>query len=180
VQFIAIVGSLSDARSVSAQPRGFHFIRQFRRIAFMIRVGLLICGLLLTSVIGSADWRQLQAVDSGTAILVNSGFLSDAGKLVSSTADSVIIETRNGHVTVARDDIDEVFVFRSRHDRMRSGLLWGGVAAGVTAAVIFPIFARLTNPSLVAPTTLTATNGVSIGLTRYMSGKTKRIYHRKN
>jgi hypothetical protein len=146
----------------------------------MTGVCLLISALLLSSGIASADWQQLQTVDPGAPILVNSGFLSDAGKFVNATADSVIIETRNGHVTLAKDDVDEVFVFRSRNDRVRSGLLWGGVAAGVTAAVLFPMAARLSTASLTVPTSLTVSNGTSIGLARYMSGKTKRIYRRKN
>ena len=63
-------------------------------------------------------------MDPGAPILVKSGFVTDAGTFVRSASDSVSIHTRNGQVTIAKDDIDEVIVFRSRSDRTRKGLLW--------------------------------------------------------
>jgi hypothetical protein len=113
-------------------------------------------------------------------ILVKSGFVTDAGRFIRSTSDSVSIDTRNGQITLAKDDddIDEVIVFRSRSDRTRKGLLWGGVAAAVTAAAMFPMFANFSNPNFVIPSTFTAANGASVGLGSYRSAKTKRIYRR--
>jgi hypothetical protein len=138
----------------------------------------LICGSLLTLGIGRADWQQVESLVAGTPILVKSGFVTDAGKLLRSAPDSISIDTRAGQVTVAKNDIDEVIVFRSRADRVRKGLLWGGVAAGVTAAVMFPIFARLSSPNFVAPSTLTVANGVSLGIGGYRTSQIKRIYRR--
>ena len=128
--------------------------------------------------VGRADWQDVQAVEPGAPILLKSGFVTDAGKFVRSTSDSVSIDTRSGQVTVAKDDIDEVFVFRSRSERARKGLLWGGVAAAATAAALFPIAANLSRPNFVAPSILTASNGASVGLGSYWGGKTKRIYRR--
>jgi hypothetical protein len=156
----------------------FHSSSSSRRIKSMTRLSVLIGGFLLTLGVVRADWQQVQSVEPGTPILVKSGFVSDAGKFVRSTPDSVLIDTRAGQVTVAKDDIDEVLVFRSRPNRVRSGLLWGGVAAGVTAAAMFPMFAGLSSPNYVVPSTMTAANGASFGLGGYMRGKTKRIYRR--
>ncbi len=50
-------------------------------------------------------------MDPGAPILVKSGFVTDAGTFVRSASDSVSIHTRNGQVTIAKDDIDEVIVF---------------------------------------------------------------------
>ena len=151
---------------------------EFRRITSMSRFCFLIFGCLLTFGEGRADWQEVQSVSPGAPISVKLGFVTDAGKFVRSTSDSVSIDTRNGQVTIAKDDIDEVIVFRSRADRTRKGLLWGGVAAGVTAAVMFPIFAGLSTPNFVAPSVLTAANGASMGLGSYRGAKTKRIYRR--
>jgi hypothetical protein len=145
----------------------------------MIRLRFLILALLLVG-IGRADWQEVQSVKPGAPILVVSGFVTDAGKFVRSTTDSLSIETRAGEVTLAKDDIDEVVVFRSRTDRIRSGLLWGGVAAAATAAVLFPMTARLSNPHYGASSAVTASNGAAIGVGRYVSSKTKRIYRRTN
>jgi len=128
--------------------------------------------------VGRADWQDVQSVDPGAPILVKSGFVTDAGTFVRSASDSVSIHTRNGQVTIAKDDIDEVIVFRSRSDRTRKGLLWGGVAAATTAAVMFPIFANFSNPNFIVPSALTATNGSMFGIANYRSSKTKRIYQR--
>jgi hypothetical protein len=144
----------------------------------MVRFCLLFCGVILTAGIGFADWRQVQSLDAGTPILVRSGFVADAGKLVRSTPDSVLIDTRTGQVTVAKDDIDEVIVFRSRSARIRRGALAGGVAAGATAAVAFPLFSTFQHSNIAAPTIMTAVNGFSLGFGGYMGGKTKRIYRR--
>jgi hypothetical protein len=90
------------------------------------------------------------------------------------------IETRAGEVTLAKDDIDEVVVFRSRTDRIRSGLLWGGVAPAATAAALFPMTARLSTPQYGAASALTASHGTTFGVGRYVTSKTKRIYRRTN
>src|SRR5262245_45051081 len=150
----------------------------FRKITCMLRFCSLVCGSLLALGVTRADWQDVQSLDPGAPILVKSGFVTDAGRFLRSTSDSVSIDTRNGQVTVAKDDIDEVIVFRSRSDRARKGLLWGGVAAAATAAVMFPLFANLSNPNFVVPSTLTAANGASVGLGSYRSAKTKRIYRR--
>lgn len=144
----------------------------------MIRSVVLLGGFLLSLGTACADWQELQSMKPGTPILVNSGFVSDAGKLVRTTPDALSIETRTGQVTVAKDDIDEVFVFRTRPDRIRSGLLWGGIAAGVTAAVVFPVASSLTKPQYLTSALVTATNGTSIGIARIASSKVKRIYQR--
>ena len=148
-----------------------------RRITSMIRLCFLIVGACLTAGIGLADWRQVQLLDPGTPILVRAGFVIDAGKLVRSTPDSVLIETRAGQVTVVKDDIDEVVIFRSRPDRVRRGVLWGAIAAGVTAAISFPVFANSSRPNLATPSMLTVSNGATFGLSGYMQ-KTQRIYRR--
>jgi hypothetical protein len=139
---------------------------------------LLFAALLLTEGIGRADWQQVQSVQIGAPILVQSGFVSDAGKFVSATTDALVVETRTGTVTLPKGDIDQVLVFRSKRDRANAGLLWGGVAAGATAAVFFPLTARLVHPSYVAAGIVTATNGTTIGLTRYIANRTKQIYRR--
>jgi hypothetical protein len=157
---------------------GFQSVYEFRKITSMLRFCFLICSSLLTFGVGRADWQDVKSVDPGAPILVKSGFVTDAGRFVRSTSDSVTIDTRNGQVTVAKDDIDEVIVFRSHSDRTRKGLLWGGVAAGVTAAAMFPIFANFPSPNFVVPSTLTAANGAAVGLSSYRNGKTKRIYRR--
>lgn len=144
----------------------------------MFRLSVLLCGLLLTVGIGRADWQELQALDRNAPILVISGFVTDAGKFISSTHDSVLVDTRAGQVKVAKDDIDEIFVFRSRTERVRSGLVWGGVAAGATAAAMFPTFARFSNPNFAAPAMFTVSNGASLGVLRYQTAKMKRIYRR--
>jgi hypothetical protein len=144
----------------------------------MLRYWFLICGSLLTLGVGRADWQDVQSLGPGAPILVKSGFVTDAGTFVRSTSDSVSIHTRSGQVTIAKDDIDEVTVFRSRSDRTRKALLWGGVSAAATAAVMFPIFANFSNPNFIAPSTLTATNGALVGFGNYRNAKTKRIYRR--
>ena len=143
----------------------------------MLRFCFLIVGCLLTFGVGRADWQEVQSVNPGAPISVKSGFVTDAGRFVRATSDSVSIETRNGQIIIAKDDIDEVIVFRSRADRTRKGLLWG-VAAGVTAAALFPIVASFSSPNFVAPSVLTAANGASVGLGSYRGAKTKRIYRR--
>lgn len=144
----------------------------------MVRLCILFCGVILTAGIVLADWQQVQAIDPGTAILVRSGFVTDAGKLVRSTPDSILIDTRTGQVTVAKNDIDEVIVFRARAARVRRGALWGGVAAGATAALTFPVFATSSHSNVATPTIMTVANGFSFGLGGYMGGKTKRLYRR--
>ena len=121
----------------------------------------------------------MTALKPGSAILVQSGFVTDAGEFVSATGTSVVVKTRTGQVTIAKDEIDDVQVLRARGDRVRAGLLWGGVMAGATAGMMFPLTARLTNPHYLPAGIMTAANGTSIGLSRYRYLKTKRIYRRK-
>lgn len=139
---------------------------------------VLFAALLVVEGIARADWQQVQSVQPGVPILVQSGFVADAGTFVSATADTLVVETRAGKVTVPKTDIDQVLVFRSKRDRANSGLLWGGVVAGATAATFFPLTARLVHPSYITAGTMTAANGTTIGLTRFIVNRTMRIYRR--
>ena len=157
-----------------------HSAPETRRISSMLRQAVVVLAVLVVfGGIVRADWQQVQSIQPGEPILVQSGFVSDAGKFVSATADELVVETRAGNVTVPKADIDQVFVFRSRLDRINGGLIWGGVAAGATAGVLFPLAARMVRPSYATAATVTAINGTSIGLARFIGNRTKRIYRRK-
>jgi len=119
-------------------------------------------------------------LDPGAAILVQSGFVSDAGKFVSATVDAVIVEIRTGQVTIAKNEIDRAYLFRSRNERIKAGFLWGGIAAGGTAAIMFPVVAQAANPRYTSAGIMTAAQGVAIGAGRMRAFATKRIYQRKN
>jgi hypothetical protein len=144
---------------------------------------LVFAALLLVHGIGRADWHDVQSVEPGAPILVKAGFESDAGKFVSATDDAVVVETHSGEITVSRDEIDQVFVYRSRAERAKRGVLWAGVGAGVTAAVMFPAAAGLTHalvqPNYALAGALTGFNGWAIGAGTYYRSSTKRIYQRK-
>ena len=111
--------------------------------------------------------------------MVHSGFMTDAGKFVSATAESVVVDTMAGAVTIAKNDIDRVVVFRSRGERVHADLLKGGIAAGLTAAALFPPPATLSRPHYIVPAASTAVNGAALGFTGYFTGRYKRIYRRK-
>jgi hypothetical protein len=146
----------------------------------MVRHWMLVfAALFFVARIGRADWQEVQSVQPGAPILVQSGFLSDAGKFVSATTDTLVVETRAGLVTISKGDIDQVLVFRSKHERLNNGLFWGGVAAGVTAAAFFPLMASLSHSNYALAGSLTATNGTTIGLTRFVGTRVKRIYRRQ-
>jgi hypothetical protein len=141
-------------------------------------IAVCIC-VALAPAIGRADWQEVQSFAVGEPILVRTGFVVDAGKFVSATPDSVVVQTQTGPVTVAKSDVDEVLVFRSAHDRVTSGLIWGGVAAGATAAVFFPLTATMTHPNYGLAALVTASNGAVLGLGHGIFVRTKRIYRRK-
>lgn len=140
---------------------------------------ILILAALFLGGVARADWQQVQSLRTGEPIMVHSGFVTDAGKFVSATSDAVVLDTRAGAVTVAKGDIDDVLVYRSHGERVHSGLLKGGIAAGLTAALLFPLSAGLAHPTYAAPAAATASNGASVGLVGYLFGRTKRIYRRK-
>src|SRR5260370_849777 len=106
---------------------------------------VLFCGIFAAG-FAFADWTAVQAIEPGAPIMVRSGFVTDAGRFVSATADAVVVETRAGKSTIGKDEIDDVIVYRSQKDRTHRALLWGGIAAGGTAAAFFPLTARLANP----------------------------------
>lgn len=139
---------------------------------------LLTVGLFLLSGVGRANWQQVQAMQTGAPIMVRSGFVTDAGKFVRASADDVTVQTQTSQVTVKRSDVDEVYVFRSHAERVHRGLLFGGIAAGVSAAAFFPLFATLAHPSYVIPAVTTASDGVSFGLVGSLN-RYKRIYRRE-
>ena len=66
----------------------------------------------------------------------------------------------NQTITIRKDDIDEVFVFRSHRERVQAGLRMGGVADGRGRGV------------------LTAANGASFGLIGADARGIQRIYLR--
>ena len=64
-----------------------------------------------------------------------------------------------------------MIVFRSRADRTRKGLLWGGVAAACHSCGYVPNIREFFEPNFVAPSVLTAANGASVGLASYRGRK---------
>jgi hypothetical protein len=136
---------------------------------------LLASALFLLTSVSRADWQQVEAVQAGAPVMVRSGFVTNAGKFVRADADAVTVETQTGQVTVQKADVDDVYVFRSHAERVHRGLLFGGVTAGATAAVFFPFTAALLHPNYVAPSVMTASNGVMLGFAGSRS-RVKRIY----
>jgi hypothetical protein len=145
----------------------------------MTNRSILLCAALLSmAAVGRADWQQVESIMPGAPILVRAGFVTDAGKFVSATADAVTVDTQTGRFTVRKNDVDDVLVFRSRSERVHRALLIGGVAAGATAAAFFPLFSTLAHPDYAIPAITTAGNGASFGLVGFRTGLTKRIYRR--
>jgi hypothetical protein len=138
---------------------------------------LLVAALFLLAGIGRADWLQVQAVQAGAPIMVRSGFVTNAGKFVGASADAVTVQTQSGQVTVQKADVDDVYIFRSHAERVHRALLFGGVAAGASAAAFFPLAAALVHPSYVIPSVVTASDGVTFGLIG-SGNRVKRIYRR--
>lgn len=150
----------------------------------MLRQSLLVlAALLVANEIGRADWQTVQSIQPGAPILVKAGFEKDAGKFVSATGDEVIVETHSGQITVSKAEIDQVLVYRSRGERVKKGVLWAGVGAVVTAAVMFPAAAGLSHalvqPNFALAGALTGFNGWAIGGGAYYQTRTKLIYQRK-
>lgn len=138
---------------------------------------ILVSALFLIAGVSQADWQQVQAIQAGAPIMVRSGFVTDAGKFISAGADSVTVEMQTGQVTVRKADVDEVFVIRSHAERVHRGLLIGGIAAGATAAALFPLNATFAHPEYAFPSAMTAGNGVTFGLMGSRN-RFKRIYRR--
>jgi hypothetical protein len=133
--------------------------------------------LFLLAGVGRADWQQVEAMQVGAPIMVSSGFVTNAGKFVHASADEVTFQTQTVEVTVQKADVDQVYAMRSKAERVHRGLLFGGVAAGVAAAAMFPLASTIVRPNYVVPSVLTASNGASFGFTGYLS-RAKRIYRR--
>ena len=138
---------------------------------------LLTTALFLSAGVGRADWQQVEAMQAGEPIMVSSGFVTSAGKFVHASADGVTVQTQTVEVTVQKADVDEVYAFRSKAERVHRGLLFGGVAASAAAAAFFPLTSILVHPNYVIPSVLTASQGVSFGLIGSRS-RIKRIYRR--
>jgi len=138
---------------------------------------LLVAALFLLAGIGRADWQQVEAMQAGAPIMVRSGFVTNAGKFVSASADAGTVQTQSGQATVQKVDVDDVFVFRSHAERLHRGLLFGGVAAGAAAAAFFPLTATLAHPNYIVPSVITASDGVTFGLIGSRN-RVKRIYRR--
>ncbi|HLH19427.1 MAG TPA: hypothetical protein VKX45_19550 [Bryobacteraceae bacterium] len=138
---------------------------------------LLVSGLFLLAGAGRADWQQVEAMQAGAPIMVTSGFVTNAGKFVRASADAVTLETQTGQVTVQKADVDDVYIFRSHAERVHRALLFGGIAAGATAAALFPLAAIAAHPNYVAPSIGTAGDGLAFGLVGSQH-RIKRIYRR--
>jgi NhaP-type Na+/H+ and K+/H+ antiporter len=138
---------------------------------------LLTTALFLLAGVGRADWQQVEAMQAGAPIMVNSGFVTNAGKFVHASADAVTVQTQTVEVTVQKADVDAVYAMRSKAERVHRGLLFGGVAASAAAATFFPLTSILVHPNYVVPSVVTASNGVSFGLMGSLN-RIKRIYRR--
>jgi len=142
-----------------------------------------LAALLVANGIGRADWQTVQSIQPGAPILVKAGFEKDAGKFVSATDDAVVVETHSGEITISKAEIDQVFVYRTRGERVKKGVLWAGVGAGVTAAVMFPAAAGLSHalvqPNYALAGALTGFDAWAFGGSAYYRSSTKRIYQRK-
>lgn len=136
---------------------------------------LLTAVLLALAGVGRADWKQVEAMQSGEPILVRSGFVTDAGKFVRASADAVTVQMQTGQVTVQKADVDDVYIFRSHAERVHRALLFGGIAAGASAAAFFPLFATLAHPTYVVPSVTVAGDGLTFGLIG-SANRFKRIY----
>jgi hypothetical protein len=138
---------------------------------------LFVAAMFLVAGVGRANWQQVEAMQSGAPIMVQSGFVTNAGKFVSATADAVTVQTQAGQVTVQKADVDDVYSFRSHAERVHRSLLFGGVTAGITAATLFPLASTFAHPNYAFASAFTAGNGVSVGLISSLN-RVKHIYRR--
>jgi hypothetical protein len=162
-----------------AHQPGFHSFPELHTMSGMPKQAILLTAILflLAGVSRAADWQQVEAMQPGAPIMVRSGFVTNAGKFLRASANSVTVQTQTGEVTVQKADVNDVYAFRSRAERVHRSLLFGGVTAGVTAAAFFPLVSTFANPNYVFPSLMTASNGVSVGLLGSRN-RTKRIYRR--
>jgi hypothetical protein len=105
---------------------------------------LLVCAHAALASSSSAHWRDLGPLiaDRDVVVALNDG-KSVKGRTESVNADSVVIATRRGRVSVSRQSVHEVRVARQATHKWRViGLL---VGAGVGAAIAAPILAETHN-----------------------------------
>src|SRR5687767_5390561 len=88
---------------------------------------------LLKTTLLCADWNPVAAVSGGTKVRVETATAKQTGTLLSVSDQSIQITTEKGEVSIARADVDRVYVSTKGH-RVRNTIIGAaiGVAAGVT------------------------------------------------
>lgn len=124
------------------------------------------------------SWQNIEKLTPGAQIMVTSGFSTGIGRFVSATPDAVVFDSPAGQVTMARQEIDAVYIPGNGKLQVRKALLTGGLAAAGMAGFMFPMAARMSSPNYVLPGIATATTGVSFGMIGIRPAPAKRIYRR--
>jgi hypothetical protein len=88
---------------------------------------------LLKTTLFCADWKPVSAIAAGTKVRVETAAMKQTGTLVSVSEESIQITTDKGEVSIARADVERVYISTKGH-RVRNTIIGTviGVAAGVT------------------------------------------------
>ena len=88
---------------------------------------------LLKTTLFCADWKPVSAVSAGTKVRVETAAVKQTGTLLSVSDQSIQIATDKGELSIARADIERVYVSTKGH-RVRNTIIGAaiGAAAGVT------------------------------------------------
>lgn len=148
-------------------------MRHMRTVRFLA-LTILTIGLCLAG----NSWDNVGKLSPGAHILVTSGFTTEVGRFVSATADAMVFDSPAGQMTMAKKEIDAVYVPGNGKLQVKKALLTGGLAAAGIASFMFPMAARVSNPNYVLPSITTATTGVSFGMIGIRPAPAKRIYRR--